>query len=98
MNFNLIIIPQEKAGISIGGVSDRTIALRGETIYADILVEKTQGDLNLQILKLDLSDVNPLAAEIPGDGVELVNEDYLSKYKYYRVKIIISPSAQISAY
>ena len=89
-SFNLIIVPQEKAGISINGVSGTTVALKGETLVADIMVEQIQSAPSVQILNLELTDTSNNATVV---DVVLVNENYGTKYKLYKATITIPENA-----
>ena len=89
-SFNLIIVPQEKAGISINGVTGTTVALKGETLVADIMVEQIQSAPSVQILNLELTDTSTNATVL---DVVLENENYGTKYKLYKATIKIPENA-----
>ena len=84
--YSLIIVPQEKAGITVNGQSS-IYAIRGDTITADIVWDQTQSIRAIEALSLDSDQEQAVGVIVPPSISDADKEEYSTSY--YRASISI---------
>lgn len=86
--YSLIIVPQERAGITVDGQSS-IYAIRGETITADVVWDQTQNIRAIEAFDGVISDTNPAVdVTLPSSISDADREEYATSY--YRASIDIT--------
>ena len=86
--YSLIIVPQERAGITVDGQSS-IYAIRGETITADVVWDQTQNIRAIEAFDGVISDTNPAVdVTLPSSISDADREEYATSY--YRASIDIN--------
>lgn len=81
--YSLIIVPQEKAGITVNG-QNKIFAVKGETLTAEIVYEQTQEIDSIVAYEMNTENVN--------DSIVIINNNDFESYatKYYKGTVQIS--------
>ena len=88
--YSLIIIPQERAGITVDGQSS-IYAVRGDTITADVVWDQTQ---NIKFIDaVDFDDQPVDGVTVPPNISDADKEEYATSYYHSQINITIGESS-----